>query len=144
MATISARVALARISSDPLSADSCIDAVMSAAAGGVGTFIGTVRESDHGRAVASLTYEAHPSAQAELEAVCASVAAEYDVLAVAAEHRVGTLALGELAVVVAVSAEHRAEAMTATHGLIDRIKAGVPIWKHQRFSDGTEEWVGCA
>ena len=107
-------------------------------------FIGTVRATDHERAVSSLHYEAHPSAVAELERVCAAIAEEYDVIAVAAEHRVDTLTLGDLAVVVAVGAEHRSDAMTATHALIDRIKAEVPIWKHQRFTDGTDEWVGCS
>jgi molybdopterin synthase catalytic subunit len=142
--TISGRVALARISSDLLSADTCVDAVTSTAAGGIGVFIGAVRNTDGGRPVDSLHYEAHPSAVRELERVCAAIADEYDVIAVAAEHRVDTLALGDLAVVVAVAAEHRADAMTATHALIDRIKAEVPIWKHQRFTDGTDEWVGCS
>lgn len=107
-------------------------------------FLGIVRDHDRQRRVESLHYEAHPSASAELERVCATVAAEYDVTAVAAEHRVGTLGIGEVAVVVAVGAVHRGEAMTACHALIDRIKAEVPIWKHQRFTDGTEEWVGCS
>lgn len=142
-AIISGRVTLARICSEPLSASTCIDAVTSPTAGGLGVFIGTVRSSDHRRPVESLRYEAHPSAAAELERLCAAIAEEHDVVAVAAEHRVDTLTLGEIAVVVAVAAEHRAEAMTATHALIDRIKAEVPIWKHQQFTDGTEEWVGC-
>jgi molybdopterin synthase catalytic subunit len=66
------------------------------------------------------------------------------VIAVAAEHRTGALTLGDIAVVVAVAAEHRSEAITASHALIDRIKAEVPIWKRQRFADGTDEWVGCS
>jgi molybdopterin synthase catalytic subunit len=118
--------------------------VTSTAAGGLGIFIGTVRAADGGRPVESLGYEAHPSAVVELERVCAAIARDYDVIDVAAEHRIGILALGEVAVVVAVAAEHRADAMTATHALIDRVKAEVPIWKHQRFTDGTEEWVGCS
>ena len=115
----------------------------STAAGGLGVFIGSVRSTDGGRAVESLRYEAHPSATEELERVCGSIADEYDVIHSAAEHRIGTLALGEVAVVVAVAAEHRADAISATHALIDRIKAEVPIWKHQQFTDGTEEWIGC-
>jgi molybdopterin synthase catalytic subunit len=142
--TISARVARARITSEPLSPSMCIEAVTSTAAGGLGVFIGAVRETDSGRPVESLGYEAHPSAGDELERVCAAIAESHDVIAVAAEHRTGTLTLGEVAVVVAVAAEHRSEALTATHALIDRIKAEVPIWKHQRFADGTEEWVGCS
>jgi molybdopterin synthase catalytic subunit len=137
-------VTLARITSEPLSASTCIEAVTSPAAGGLGVFIGTIRDTDHGQAVSSLRYEAHPSAAGELDRVCAAIAEEYDVVAVAAEHRVDTLTLGEIAVVVAVGAEHRLDAMTATHALIDRIKAEVPIWKQQTFADGTEEWVGCS
>jgi molybdopterin synthase catalytic subunit len=137
-------VVRALISRDALSAGACIEAVTSPTAGGLGVFLGTVRETDDGRPVDSLDYEAHPSATAELERVCTAVGDDYDVIAVAAEHRVGTLAIGELAVVVAVAAEHRGDALTATHALIDRIKSQVPIWKHQRFTDGTDEWVGCA
>jgi molybdopterin synthase catalytic subunit len=143
-AIISGRVASARITGEPLSAELCIDAVKDPAAGGLGVFLGVVRDTDDGRPVESLHYEAHPSATGELDRVCAAIAGEYDVVAVAAEHRIDTLVIGDLAVVVAVSARHRAEALTATHALIDRIKSEVPIWKHQRFADGTEEWVGCA
>ena len=67
---------------------------------------------------------------------------EYDVLAVAAVHRVGRLALGDAAVVVATAAAHRGEAFEASRALIDELKATVPIWKHQLFADGTDEWVG--
>jgi len=65
-----------------------------------------------------------------------------DVLAVAAVHRVGRLAIGDPAVVVATAAAHRGEAFEATRALIDRLKQTVPIWKHQTFEDGTDEWVG--
>jgi molybdopterin synthase catalytic subunit len=67
-----------------------------------------------------------------------------DVIAVAAVHRVGQLAIGDLAVVVGVSCSHRAEAFHACHALIDELKATVPIWKEQRFADGSTEWVGSA
>jgi molybdopterin synthase catalytic subunit len=137
-------VALARICDVPLDPGACLRAVAAARAGGLGLFVGVVRDSDHHRAVSALTYEAHPNAQATLAAACAEVAASSDVVAVAAEHRVGDLGIGDVAVVVAVSAEHRAEALDATRRLIDAIKRDVPIWKHQRFADGTDEWVGCA
>jgi molybdopterin synthase catalytic subunit len=71
-----------------------------------------------------------------------AVAVKHDVLAVAAVHRVGVLALGEPAVVVAAAAAHRGDAFEASRALIDDLKATVPIWKHQRFADGTDEWVG--
>jgi molybdopterin synthase catalytic subunit len=66
------------------------------------------------------------------------------VTGIAAVHRVGDLAIGDLAVVVAVSCPHRAEALDACRALIDELKATVPIWKHQRFADGASEWVGSA
>ena len=69
------------------------------------------------------------------------IAARLDVRALAAVHRLGTLGIGDLAVVVAVASPHRAEAFTACRALIDELKAGVPIWKHQEFSDGASEWV---
>ena len=82
------------------------------------------------------------TAEAQLRAVAESVAAKWPTVAVAATHRVGSLAIGDIAVVVAASCPHRGEAFEAARALIDELKATVPIWKHQLFSDGTEEWVG--
>ena len=135
-------VRIARISEEPLSLDEVVRAVGSDAAGAVATFTGVVRDDDGGRAVTGLGYSAHPSAVDRLAEVAAEVAARHDVLAVAAVHRVGELAVGDLAVVVAVSSGHRAEAFEACRDLIDTLKSTVPIWKHQRFTDGGEEWVG--
>jgi molybdopterin synthase catalytic subunit len=140
---VSGHVVLSRISSTPITAADCLAAVSERAAGGIGVFVGVVRNNDHERAVQSLSYEAHPSAESTLALVCEEITASHDVVAVAAEHRTGDLAIGDVAVVVAVSAEHRAQALDATRDLIDAIKGGVPIWKRQLFSDGTEEWVGC-
>jgi molybdopterin synthase catalytic subunit len=131
-----------RITGRALSVQQCLDAVSHPGAGGVGCFVGVVRDSDAGRQVSSLEYEAHPSAEQQLRSVCER-AAEAEVIAVAAEHRTGPLTVGDLAVVVAVSAVHRREALRATAELIDAIKSEVPIWKHQCFTDGTDEWVGC-
>ena len=91
-----------------------------------------------------LSYSAHPSAATELRRVAEKVAADFDVVALAAVHRVGDLDIGDLAVVVAVSCPHRAEAFEACRALIDQLKHDVPIWKHQRFADGASEWVGSA
>lgn len=140
--TISGRVALARITAEPMSAETCIAAVMDPQAGGIGCFVGAVRADDGGRQVTALCYEAHPTAAAKLEEICRELATGA-VIAVAAEHRTGRLEVGDLAVVVAVSAPHRAEALAATGKLIDAIKARVPIWKEQHYSDGTSDWVGC-
>lgn len=112
------------------------------ASGGLTLFVGRVRDHDGGKSVHGLDYSAHPTALAKLQEVCDRVAEEYDVHGVAAVHRVGTLAIGDVAVVVATTTAHRGEAFAASRALIDTLKAEVPIWKHQRFGDGTEEWVG--
>lgn len=126
----------------PLSVDEVWSAVATAAAGGTVLFVGTVREQDSGRAVTELGYTAHPAVEAELRRVAEKVAADFPVWALAAVHRVGDLAVGDVAVIVAVACPHRAEAFAACRRLIDDLKATVPIWKHQQFADGTAEWVG--
>ena len=125
-----------------LSLDEVRAAVADPAAGGIALFAGAVRDSDHDRAVSGLSYSAHPSAEAELRRVAEVIAGKYPVIGIAAVHRVGDLAIGDLAVVLAVSCPHRSEAFDACRDLIDILKASVPIWKHQRFGDGTAEWVG--
>jgi molybdopterin synthase catalytic subunit len=125
-----------------LSVDEVLTAVTDAAAGGVTLFVGNVRDHDENKSVTGLEYSAHPTALAQLTDVAEEVAREYDVLAVAAVHRVGKLGIGDAAVVVATAAAHRGEAFEASRALIDRLKERVPIWKHQLFADGTDEWVG--
>ena len=112
------------------------------AAGGLTLFVGRVRDHDGGRGVDGLDYSAHPTALARLTEVCERVAEQYDVHGIAAVHRTGTLAIGDIAVIVATTASHRGEAFAASRTLIDTLKAEVPIWKHQRFDDGSDEWVG--
>lgn len=126
----------------PLSLDEVHAAVQDPAAGGTALFVGTVRNHDGGADVARLAYSAHPTAEAALRKVAARVAADFPVRALAAVHRVGELAVGDTAVIVAVSCAHRAEAFAACRRLIDDLKGKVPIWKQQSFADGTEEWVG--
>jgi molybdopterin synthase catalytic subunit len=126
----------------PLSLDEVHAAVGDASAGGTVVFVGTVRDHDGGRkGVTALEYSAHPRAEEELRRVAEKVAADYPVLALAAVHRLGTLGISDTAVIVAVSCAHRAEAFEACRRLIDDIKHTVPIWKHQLFADGTDEWV---
>jgi len=127
-----------------LSVDEVRAAIADPAAGGEVLFVGTVRDNDADRGVTALSYTAHPSAEAELRRAAEDIVAKYDVIAVAAVHRVGDLAVGDLAVVAGVACAHRAEAFHACHALIDELKASVPIWKHQRFTDGSDEWVGSA
>ncbi|MEV7087169.1 molybdenum cofactor biosynthesis protein MoaE [Streptomyces sp. NPDC093085] len=135
-------IRLLAIRDTPLTVDEVFRAVGDDAAGGTALFVGTVRNHDGGTDVDSLGYSCHPSAEAELRRVAEKVAARHPVRALAAVHRVGDLAVGDLAVVVAVSCPHRAAAFEACRELIDDLKHEVPIWKHQKFSDGTEEWVG--
>jgi molybdopterin synthase catalytic subunit len=126
----------------PLSVDEVFAAVSDGGSGGIALFVGAVRDHDGGRGVTGLGYSAHPSAVAQLRAVAEEVVAVHPVRALAAVHRVGDLAVGDLAVVVGVSCAHRGDAFTACRMLIDELKARVPIWKHQVFDDGGEEWVG--
>ncbi len=135
-------VRLAAIRDVPLSVEEVVSAVADPAAGGHAVFVGTVRDADGGKDVRALSYSAHPSATDVLRTVADRAATRPGVLAVAAVHRVGDLVIGDLAVVVAVSCAHRGEAFDACRALIDELKATVPIWKHQRFGDGTDEWVG--
>lgn len=133
---------LVAIQDTPLSVDDVLKSLDDDASGGLVVFVGRVRDHDHGKGVTGLSYSAHPSALERLHEVCARVADEYDVTGVAAVHRVGDLAIGDLAVVVATTAGHRGSSFEASRALIDTLKAEVPIWKHQLFADGTEEWVG--
>jgi molybdopterin synthase catalytic subunit len=135
-------VRLLDIRETPLDVAEVLAALEDTAAGGLSVFVGTVRDHDHDKGVTGLEYSAHPSAVDRLRDVAERVAKEYDVLAVAAVHRVGRLALGDIAVIVATAAAHRGEAFEASRSLIDELKETVPIWKHQAFTDGTDEWVG--
>jgi molybdopterin synthase catalytic subunit len=125
-----------------LSVDDAMGHVAHPRAGGVVTFVGVVRDHDGGRSVTALEYSAHPSAAAILADLAAEIAGRDGVVAVSAVHRTGALEIGDLAVVLAVSAEHRGQAFDACRELIDRLKAIVPIWKNQSFGDGSSEWVG--
>ena len=109
------------------------------------SFAGVVRNHDGGRGVTRLEYSAHPSAAAVLAEVAADVAAASEgVRAIAVSHRIGVLNIGDAALVAAVSADHRAAAFRACALLVDPVKERLPVWKHQFFSDGTDEWVGSA
>ena len=139
------QIRLIAVRDTPLSVDEVRNAIADPAAGGEVLFIGTVRDNDADKGVIALSYTAHPTAEAELKKVSENIVAKFpDVIGIAAVHRTGDLNVGDLAVVVGVSCGHRAEAFHACHALIDELKATVPIWKHQRFTDGTDEWVGSA
>lgn len=114
-------------------------------AGAIVGFVGMIRDHDVGRRVVRLEYSAHPSATQVMADVVADVAEQSSgVRAVAASHRIGVLHIGEAALVAAVAADHRQQAFATCAQLVDTIKARLPVWKHQFFADGTEEWVGSA
>ena len=135
-------VRLVDIREVPIDPSEVLEAVEDEAAGGVTLFVGTVRDHDGDRPVTHLEYSEHPTARDRLHEVAAEVAERHPGTAVAALHRVGRLEIGEVAVAVAAAAAHRGQAFDAAEDLIDDLKQTVPIWKHQVFADGSEEWVG--
>ncbi len=135
-------VRLVEIRDTPLLVDDVLASLDEDVDGGVTLFVGKVRDHDGGRAVSGLDYSAHPTALDRLREVCELVASRHDVHGVAAIHRVGRLGIGDLAVVVGTAAAHRGTAFDASRDLIDTLKDQVPIWKHQVFADGSDEWVG--
>jgi molybdopterin synthase catalytic subunit len=139
---VSDPIRLLLISESPLDIAQVYAAVQDSRAGGTAVFVGTVRERDGDKPVLELEYTAHPSADVAFRSVVEDVAARYDVVALAAIHRVGKLEIGDVAVVTAAASMHRAEAFEACRALIDDLKRRLPIWKHQTFADGTEQWVG--
>lgn len=115
------------------------------AAGAVVGFAGIVRNHDGGRDVVRLEYSAHPHAEQILFEVLAEIAAHCSgVRAIAASHRVGLLQIGDAALVAAVAADHRGAAFETCARLVDAVKERLPVWKHQFFADGTDEWVNSA
>jgi molybdenum cofactor synthesis domain-containing protein len=136
------RVARALVTEETLSVEEHARLVEDDAAGAVVTFSGVVRDHDGGKGVRDLTYEGHPSAGQVIEDVVADLSARWTgVRAVAVSHRLGALTIGDVALACAVAAEHRGQAFAACSELVDEVKARLPVWKHQHFADGTDEWV---
>jgi molybdopterin synthase catalytic subunit len=134
-------VLFARVDDTAITVEECTDAVADATAGAVVSFAGVVRNHDDDRGVTWLRYSAHPSAAAVLAEVAHEVALAHLGCRIAAAHRVGDLDIGDVALACAVASAHRAEAFAACAALVDEIKARVPIWKEQGFTDGSTEWV---
>jgi molybdopterin synthase catalytic subunit len=134
---------LVQVSDQPLDVAAHEAAAAHAGAGAVVSFRGVVRDHDDGRVVVELEDQAHPSAQQVLEAIAAEFAADPEVLGLAVSHRTGTLAIGDPALVAALSTAHRAEAFAICARLVDEVKHRLPVWKRQVFADGTDEWVNC-
>lgn len=134
----------AAVQNEPLDPIALAKVVTADDAGAVVTFTGVVRNHDAGRDVTALEYSAHPQAEEALAGVVALAEQRPGVLAAAAAHRVGPLAIGDVAFVAVVSAAHRGTAFQACEWLVDEVKRVLPVWKLQRFADGTEEWVNSA
>ena len=139
-------VALTSISGTALDLAAHIDAVSGPQQGAVASFVGTVRDHspDAAGTVTHLEYVGHPDAPAVLERIAGEVVAAHPAVTVAASHRVGTVLVGGLAIVVCAASAHRAEAFTASRELVERIKAELPMWKKQVLTDGSHTWVGSA
>jgi molybdopterin synthase catalytic subunit len=137
-----AEVLRAAVGTEPLDVAEHAALVERAAAGAVVTFAGVVRDHDGGKGVTGLTYSAHPTAGRIVAEVAADVAARaVGVRAIAVSHRVGPLGIGDVALACAVAADHRKEAFVTCAELVEQVKRLLPVWKHQEFSDGTDEWV---
>ena len=133
------------VGTEPLDVTEHATLVDDPAAGAVVTFAGVVRDHDGGRSVCGLEYSAHPSAGAVVARVAEDIAARAPGgRARAGSHRIGALAVGEIALACAVAADHRKAAFATCAELVDEIKRQLPVWKHQVFADGTDEWINSA
>ena len=133
---------LAEVRAAVLTVDEVLAAVRHDAAGAIAIFVGQVRNHDDGKGVTALSYSCHPTATQAAVDVATSVAQAHPQCRLAVLHRVGELSVGDIAIVAAVSAAHRDDAFSVCRALVDAVKAEVPIWKHQTFADGSDEWVG--
>ncbi len=129
------------LTSQPIDAQQLVASLHAPDEGAVVTFVGLVRDHHAGREVALLEYSAYGEMAERIAGeIVAEARAKWDVR-VAMAHRLGTLAVGDTAVVVAVAAHHRGAAFEACRWLIDALKSRVPIWKRERYGDGSEAWV---
>jgi molybdopterin synthase catalytic subunit len=139
---MTAEIRRAAVGEDVLDVDEHARLVDDPAAGAVVTFAGVVRDHDGGRPVNGLEYSAHPTAESVVAQVAADVAARATgVRAIAVSHRVGPLGIGDVALACAVAADHRKEAFDTCAELVEEVKRLLPVWKHQAFADGSDEWV---
>ncbi len=134
-----------QLSSQVIDGDALKASLVDAQAGACVTFEGWVRQRNEGRAVQSLEYEAYPElAEREAGRIMEEARNKFSLIKAVGVHRVGHLQLGEMAVWVGVTAEHRDAAFAACRYIIDEIKARVPIWKKEHYADGATQWINCA
>jgi len=139
-ASATARIVRAEVTSAALDTAGLASAVADPAAGAIATFDGRVRNHDDGRGVTGISYSAHPGANEVIGQIVARIAARDGLRALAVAHRVGELEVGETALAVAVSADHRASAFSAVSDIVEEVKARLPVWKQQVFADGSRAW----
>ncbi|CAB4533215.1 unannotated protein [freshwater metagenome] len=134
----------AEVSEAPISADFLSKLVADQRCGATVVFTGDVRNHDGGKEVASLSYEIHPSAPEQLKIITNELIVGYEIEKVAVAHRYGEIEIGQTAFAVAVSAAHRQAAFNACEAIVNAVKENLRIWKYQKFSDGSDQWVNCA
>ena len=130
------------ITEDPLDAAALINSARRDTCGAVASFIGAVRNHDGGESVDAIEYSSHPSSPQILREIVSEMRDRPGVQCIVAWHRVGRLEIGDDAMVVAVAAEHRAQAFRAVETIVEDVKAKLPIWKKQELSDGSHNWSG--
>ena len=134
-----------KLTNGPIDASALMDGLRDAGAGAFVTFEGRVRDRNDGRNVRALDYEAYaPLAEKEGERILSEAVGKFRITGAACVHRTGSLALGDVAVWIAVAAGHRDAAFEACRYIIDETKARVPIWKKEHYADGVSEWINCA
>ncbi len=139
-----AQLAYAVVTDAPIIIEHLSKLVANPQSGAIVTFCGDVRNHDGGKEVASLLYEIHPTAAEQIKLITTAVIAEFEIEKAAVAHRYGDVAIGETAFAVAVAAAHRQAAFDACSAIVNAVKEQLPIWKYQKFTDGSDEWVNCA
>jgi molybdopterin synthase catalytic subunit len=130
------------ISPDPLDISGLVARVSGPDRGAVSIFLGTVRDQHLGRRVVRLHYEAYePMARRELVSLCEEASRSFELSAITAAHRTGTLLPGDASLLVAVSSPHRDAAFRGCRWIVEEIKHRLPVWKREAYADGTEEWL---
>ncbi len=141
-AVVSGPQVTVRLTESTIDTNALLSLVAGNATGATVLFLGTVRETNEGRDVVGIDYSAYaPMAEKTLQEISSEAAERFHTHAIAVEHRLGTLELGDVSVVIAVSHERRAAAFDAARYIIEELKKRVPIWKREHYADGTREWV---
>jgi molybdopterin synthase catalytic subunit len=138
------RALVVEITEKPINIDDIKSKVWSANCGALIEFQGLVRDHDHDRSVTRLEYEGHESAQFVVNEICQTTADRFPKVRIGVSHRLGALAIGDLAFYVVTAAAHREEAFEVNRLLVEEVKEKIPVWKNQIFADGSNEWVNSA